>query len=104
MAQFDVYANPSARSRDAVPYLVVLQSDLLSGLATRLVAPLVRSAVAAPGLPRRLCPAFTVQGEALLLLPQEAAPVPSRLLLEPVASLRAEAHRVADAVDAVLGT
>lgn len=102
MAQFDVFVNPSARSRETVPYLVVLQSDLLDALETRLVAPLVRSGVADAQLPRRLCPSFVVRREALLLLPQEAAPVLARHLREPVASLRSEAHRLVDAVDAVL--
>ena len=40
MAQWDVYPNPVVRARDEIPYLVVLQSDLLDALPTRLVAPL----------------------------------------------------------------
>ena len=103
LAQFDVYVNPSPRSRETVPYLVVVQSDLLDALETRLVAPLVRSSVAAARLPRRLCPSFVVKREELVLLPQESAPVLARLLREPVASLRSEAHRLVDAIDAVLG-
>ncbi|MDO8318030.1 CcdB family protein [Rhodoferax sp.] len=38
--QFDVYANPSPRMRDVYPYVVDVQSDLLSALATRMVVPL----------------------------------------------------------------
>ncbi len=60
MAQWDVYPNPSARSRDAVPFLVVVQSELLSSLPTRLVVPLVRSALAPGNLPARLAPVFDV--------------------------------------------
>jgi len=36
MAQWDVYPNPSARSREDMPYLVDLQSNLLDVLPTRL--------------------------------------------------------------------
>ena len=65
MAQWDVYPNPVVRARDEIPYLVVLQSDLLEALPTRLVAPLSRSLVAAPRLPQRLAPQFDIAGERL---------------------------------------
>lgn len=41
--QFDVVANPSELTSGRAPYLVVLQSHFLAPLATRLVAPLIRS-------------------------------------------------------------
>ena len=101
MAQWDVYPNPALGSRDRVPYLVVLQSDLLSGLPTRLVAPLSRSTVGSD-LPQRLAPSFDVAGESLVLKAHEAGIVPARALRQPVASLRSHAHRVVDALDAVI--
>lgn len=102
MAQWDVYANPSVRTRDAVPYLVDFQSDLLAGIGSRFVAPLVRSRLLSPGLPRGLCPAFTVAGETLVLMPHEAGPINPRLLKESVASLRARSHDIVAALDAVV--
>lgn len=102
MAQWDVYPNPSAQSRSDIPYLVDLQSDLLASLGSRLVAPLARSRVPVDGLPRRLCPRFTIEGETLMLMPQEAGPVGARRLKDPVLSLRHRAHEITDALDAVL--
>ena len=102
MPQWDVYVNPSERSRSELPFLVDLQSDLLSALATRLVAPLARDAVAHSALPRRLSPTFEIDGRTVVMLPQEAGPVEGRLLRAPVASLRAQSHRLIDALDAVL--
>jgi toxin CcdB len=102
MAQWDVYPNPVARARELIPYLVVLQSDLLSGLPTRLVAPLSRSAIDGSTLPKRLAPAFDVHGQRLVLKPHEAGTIQSRLLAHPVASLKQEAHRIVDALDAVV--
>ena len=67
MAQWDVYPNPSVRLRDEMPFLVDLQSDLLSGLDTRFVAPLARTRLTASGLPRRLSPAFMVDGLPVVL-------------------------------------
>ena len=36
MAQYDVYPNPSASVGNGIPYVVVIQSDLLDALTTRL--------------------------------------------------------------------
>ena len=102
MAQFDVYANPSARQRPAVPYLVVMQSDLLDHLPTRLVMPLVSERFNATVLPSRLSPSFRVAGETLYLWPQQAASIPARALVKPVESLKADPSRLIDALDAVI--
>lgn len=101
MAQWDVYANPSTL-RDEVPFLVDVQSDLLSGLAMRLVMPLAVTRVAATALPRGLCPAFVVAGVPVVLLPQEAGAIASALLKRPLMSLRAESHLLVAALDAVI--
>lgn len=103
LAQWDVFVNPVPRSRDLLPYLVVLQSDLLEALPTRLVAPLARSKVVAAQWPPRLVPSFEIAGEQLLLLkPHETGTIPTRALRQPVASLRSQAHRIVDALDAVV--
>jgi toxin CcdB len=102
MAQWDVYVNPNLRARAELPLLVVLQSDLLGSLMTRFVAPLARSDGAPAGLPARLAPVFQIDGQSLVLLPQEAGALDARLLRLPVASLRGESHRIVDAFDALL--
>ena len=101
VAQWDVYPNPSARLRDEIPFLVDLQSDLLSGLGSRLVAPLARTRAASAALPHRLCPVFTIAGSTVTLLPQVSGPIDSRLLKRKVASLRAHAHEIVGALDSV---
>jgi toxin CcdB len=102
MAQWDVYPNPSARLRDEMPYLVDLQSNLLDALPTRLVAPLVRSRLAPDGLPHALCPSFNIDGVTLVLLPHEAGPIEARHLRRRNSSLRARAHDIVGALDAVV--
>ena len=44
MRQFDVYANPSKATRKAYPFIVDIQSDVISAIATRIVVPLVNKA------------------------------------------------------------
>ncbi len=102
MPQWDVYVNPSARLRDELPYVVMLQSDLLGSLATRWVAPLARDVIERRGLPARMSPSFHIGGGAFLLVPQEAAAIDARLLKIPVSSLAAESHRIIDAIGAVI--
>ena len=102
MAQWDVYANPSPRSRQELPYLIDVQSDLLAELGTRLVVPLSRQAQTPAGLPRRMTPLFDIDNETLRLVPQEAGAIDATVLRRPVASLRAQSHRIVDALDAVI--
>ncbi len=102
MAQWDVYPNPDQRSKSAVPYFVDLQSELLSELDTRLVAPLVATKVAASRMPQRLCPVFRIAGKTLVLMPHESGPVDRRILKRRVESLRSQADQIISAVDAAL--
>ena len=96
------FDNPSPRMRDVYPYVVDIQSDLLSALATRMVVPLARTTLTAKDLPGRLCPLLTVIDRSLMLVPFEAAPLDKRLLKTVVASVRDQSHEIIAAVDAVL--
>jgi len=102
LAQFDVYANPQPASRQFVPYVVDVQSDLINQLATRLVMPLTRVGVGEAKLPINLCPSVEIDGEPLTLLAHMAAPVAARLLRKPVGSLHYRASEVSAALDAVI--
>ena len=103
MAQYDVYVNPNPRSRDSVPYLVDIQSALLSTLRVRLTMPLSRVGIDAPGgMPRRVAPQFVVEGQRLALHPHAAAGIDARLLHDAVASLAEHADEIRDALDAVV--
>lgn len=101
MAQYDVYANPSASAKTGVPFVVVLQGDLLDGLATRLTVPLATAEFSGK-VPRALCPTVVVKGQALHALAHFAAPLPTKMLRKPVANLSARASELLAAVDAVL--
>ena len=101
MAQYDVFSNPSRQSAEGIPYVVVIQSDLLDALATRLTIPL---AVADPlaKVPTALCPVIVVKGQRLRALAHFAAPLPAKLLRRPVDNVAAQAAALVSAIDAVL--
>ena len=102
MPQYQVYVNPSPRSRDSVPYVVDIQSALLDTLPTRLTMPLSRIGVDQAGMSRRLIPHFVIEGERLALLPHAAAGIDARLLRKSVASLAQHVDEIRDALDAVV--
>ncbi|MFN7550096.1 MAG: CcdB family protein [Pseudomonadota bacterium] len=96
--RFDVVRNPNPRTRRPVPYLVVLQSELLDGLDTRVVAPLARAGGVEGRAAERLNPAFEVDGERVVMLTQMVGAAPLASLVR-VGSLESERHRIVDALD-----
>lgn len=101
MAQYDVFPNPSASAANGIPYVVVIQSDLLDALPTRLTMPLATLNFAGK-VPLALCPAVSIKGERLHALAHYAAPLPAKLLKQPVANVATQASALVSAMDAVL--
>lgn len=97
--RFDVVQNPGKRDVRTVPYLLVLQSELLDGIDTRVVAPLVRPLALARMRLTRLNPEFEVDGEAVIMLTQQIASIPVQALSEPIANLGQEHTRIVAALD-----
>lgn len=98
MARLDVHA----RRDGGVGWLLDVQADLLSGLNTRLVVPLL-PLPDAPAPAARLNPVFDVAGERMALVTQFAAAVHIRELGPVIASLE-DAHEVVTAALDVLIT
>ncbi|MCU0919541.1 MAG: CcdB family protein [Burkholderiaceae bacterium] len=101
MAQYDVYVNPSRSASNGIPYVVVVQSDLLEALATRWTMPLAEIDVAAK-VPTALCPVIVVKGQRLHALAHYAAPLPAKALRRAVDNVAAQAPALVSAIDAVL--
>ena len=101
MPQYDVFPNPSASAANGIPFVVVIQSELLDALSTRLVVPLAEPHSAGK-VPARLCPLIMVEHRRLHALAHYAAPLPARLLRRPVANVAAQASALVDAMDMVL--
>ena len=81
MARFSVYKNT-----DSTGYLLDIQSDILSGLNTRAVVPLVHINNA-PKRPTYLNPVFEINDEHLVMLTQFVAAIPESELTERVTDL-----------------
>ena len=70
MAQYDVFPNPSTSAGNGIPYVVVVQSDLLDALATRLTLPLAVPDTSAK-VPTVLCPVIKRVGRDSCKKPQK---------------------------------
>lgn len=96
MAQFDVYRFAPRGANFA--YVVDLQTDLLDGLVTRIVAPLY-SATGARRPILRLNPVFQIEGKAYYLAIQEMTALRIRALGAKVSSLKEQRAEIIAAVD-----
>lgn len=99
MAQFSVHKNKNPRSREAYPYLVDVQSDLLSDLSTRVVAPLAKLAGFRRKPIRDLTPVVEVEGAKYLMLMPQLAGVAAKELGQVVASISGQRDEIVAAVD-----
>lgn len=100
MAQFDVCLNPGTDA-DAIPYLLVVQSDLLDRLPTRVVVPLFRVDAFGPAA-RGLHPRFQVDGRELVMATHLLAGVAARDMGRPVTSLESHRDAIIAALDLVI--
>lgn len=95
--QFDIVRNPDPDDAAHRPYLIILQSDLVSGLRSTVVAPLVTKSDFS-GAPR-LNPIIMVEGREYWLATHELFAVDRRALGKPLTSLSAEHDTVMNALD-----
>ncbi len=101
MAGYDVCANPGNGAANGMPCVLVVQSDLLDAVATRLPMPLVEFNAAAK-VPNALCPVIVVKGQRFHALVHYAEPLPVKALRQAVDNVAVQADALVSAVDAVL--
>ncbi len=93
MPKYDVYPNPGGSG-----FVVDVQTDLLDGLATRVVVPLVPTK-SAPIPARLLNPVIVIDGDEHVMVTQFLSAVPTSPLGNPVANLAARADDITRALD-----
>lgn len=96
MARFDVYAGPGGTG-----YLLDVQADILNGLNTRIVVPLLPVSQA-PLPAKRLNPVFDIESEACVMVTQFMAAVPRTLLRSPITNLSQQDGTIMAALDMAL--
>ncbi|MEH6661717.1 MAG: CcdB family protein [Parasphingorhabdus sp.] len=96
MARFDIYA----LNRAEVPYVLEVQADLLSDLASVVVVPLVPAESVRGETMRKLKPEITIKGESFCLMTTDTGTLRRASLGKPVVNVK-EPYRavIVDALD-----
>jgi toxin CcdB len=101
MAQFDVHRNVG-KHKDAIPFVVVVQSSQFDGYRRRVVVPLVRKSSVGKLSHASFNPTFKIRGTPVVLHPLEIVSVPLEQLGDVVESLSEEAQKIIAALDELL--
>jgi len=99
MPQFDVYENPSKKSREAYPYIIDIQNALISDITTRIVIPLGKLNHFRNEQMDGLTPLIEYENEQYILLTPQIASMPSKLLKNPVGSVESLRDEIIAAID-----
>jgi len=99
MSQFDVYINPSKKSRETYPYIIDIQNALISGITTRIVIPLGKLSHFKNEQMNGLTPMIEYKNEKYILLTPQLASIPSKLLNDPVGSVQSLRDEIIAAID-----
>jgi toxin CcdB len=98
MAQFDVHRN-LGKHRDAIPFVVVVQSSQFDDYRRRVVVPLVRKSAVGKLSHGSFNPTFKIRGTSVVLHPLELVSVPLEQLGDYVESLSEEGQQIIAALD-----
>lgn len=101
MAQFDVHRN-IGHHREAIPYVVIVQSSLYDGYRRRVVVPLVRKALLGTVADPDFNPSFSIENSEVVLHPLEIVSIPKEQLGAMIGSLAAESEAIVRALDQLL--
>jgi toxin CcdB len=100
MGQFDVHLN-QGRTRNSVPFVLVIQSDRLESSTHRIVVPLVlRSELGI--LDRHLNPSFTVDDQVVVMDTLQLVSLPAKALGQKVCTLDQDHLSIIRAIDALI--
>lgn len=97
MAQFDVYLNKNSKSKNEIPYLLDVQSNLLSTLESRVVVPLLKKSIIKPI--KYLNPIFLIEGNEVIMSTSEISGIPRSILDKRIISLANKRDEIIAALD-----
>lgn len=99
MPQFDVYKNNNKNTKTDFPYLVDIQHQIISDLATRLVIPMGKFDTFSDKNIKRLTPLITFDDQQYLLLTPQLTSIPAHLLKHSVGTIEMQRDLVINALD-----
>ena len=101
MAQFDVHEN-IGKHKEAIPFVVIVQSAQFNSFRRRVVVPLVRAKQVGPQPFAAFNPTFTIRGVKVVLHPLEIVSIPLDQLGMRAGSLVEHAQEIIGALDELI--
>ena len=98
MSQFVAYVNADPASRQLIPYLLDVQSDLIETIGSRVVVPLITNERAGVVMDR-LMPRLAVDERQLVMDTAQIMGVPARMLGAQAVDLSHERQAILAAID-----
>lgn len=98
MSQFDVYNNTNPATKSSYPYLLEIQSDLLSDLRTTVVIPLTKKNTYSAPL-ENLHPTFEISGKQYLAMTTLIAGIDRSTLGGNITSLANSRDEIISSID-----
>lgn len=95
MAQFDVYKNINENSKENIPYLLDIQSDILNNLSSRVVVPLILNVNAL----KILNPEFEIENKKVIMSTSELASISLNNIGDRVCSMKDKREEIIAAID-----
>jgi toxin CcdB len=103
MARFDIYLNPGKNGAE-IPFLLDVQSNIISALASRIVVPLrLRESFAVLDWPSDLFPTIVVRGISCFLDTPQLGAIPFAVLKAKIGSAKAHQLQIQAALDRTFG-
>jgi len=99
MSQYHVYENLNEKSKKNYPYLVDVQSTLLSDFNTKIVIPLAVKEKFGKGIIRNLNPLLTIKKKKYILLTQQMAAIPVTQIGSLICECLSERNGILSAID-----
>lgn len=101
MAQFDVHTN-NGKHKNAIPFVVIVQSSQFDSYRRRVVVPLVRAKEVGSQPFAAFNPTFTIRGVKVILHPLEIVSIPLDQLGVRAGSLVEHAQEIIAALDVLI--
>ncbi len=102
MPQFHLYKNSNKATQKNYPYLLDIQSNLLSDIRTTIVIPLMPKRLAGNHTISRLNPVIRIKNDTFTVMTQSLAGIDRNALGEPVGDLTHHRSEIFAAIDFVL--
>lgn len=99
MSQYHVYENMNEKSKKIYPYLIDVQSTLLSDLETKIVIPLAVKEKFGKGIIKNLNPIIIIKKKEYILLTQQMAGIPINQIGSPICECLSERNEILSAID-----